>query len=176
MRLHRNALLPFAAAAAMLLATGGGADAQKMFGRGGSANIGGMRGGDSGYRGGGYRGGGYRNGWVGGYFGNNLPGIAPGVVQTFEGGDINDDSPGPRRTRQARRNSGAPPANERRMVPDEVVIEIANSVSTRQIDALQPAPSQPYRIADLSTVRHDVVPLAHPGPPLGGHGGARAGS
>ena len=137
MRLHRNALLAFAAAAAMLLAAGGAADAQKMFGRGGSANIGVMRGGDGGYRGGGYRGGGYRNGWVGGYFGNNLPGIAPGVVQTFEGGDIDDDSPGPRRTRQARRNSGAPPANERRMVPDEVVIEIANSVSARQIDALQ---------------------------------------
>ena len=50
MRLHRNALLPFAAAAAMLPATADDADAQKMFGRGGSANIGVMRGGDGGYR------------------------------------------------------------------------------------------------------------------------------
>ena len=30
-----------------------------------------------------------------------------------------------------------PPANERRLVPDEVVIEIANSVSPQNIDALQ---------------------------------------
>ncbi len=161
-----------------LLAAGGGADAQKMFSRGGSANIGVMRGGDSGYRGGGYRGGGYRNGWVGGCFGNNLPGIAPGVVQTFEGGDIDDrQSRAAAAAPGAAQSSGAPPANERRMVPDEVVIEIANSVSAAaDRRAAAPAPSHPHRIADLSTVRHDVVPLAHSRPPLGGHGGARAGS
>ena len=33
--------------------------------------------------------------------------------------------------------SGAPSANERRLVPDEVVIEIANSARPQQIDALQ---------------------------------------
>ena len=134
MRLHRNGLLAFAAATATLLMAGGAADAQKVFSRGGSQSIGTMRGGDGGYRGG-YHGGG--RSYIGGYFGSPLIGIAPGVVQTFEGGDIDYDSPGPRRSRQARRNSGAPAANERRMVPDEVVIEIANSVSPLRIDALR---------------------------------------
>ena len=43
------------------------------------------------------------------------------------------------RHQQANRRgaSGAPPANERRLVPDEVVIELPNSVSTQQVDALQ---------------------------------------
>jgi len=132
MRLHRNALLAFATAT--LLMAAGGASAQKMFSRGGSQSVGIVRGGDGGYRGGGYPHG--NRGWVGGYFGGNVQGIAPGVVQTFEGGDIDDDSPGPRRSRQARRNSDAPAANERRLVPDEVVIEIANSVSSQRIDAL----------------------------------------
>ena len=48
--------------------------------------------------------------------------------------------PGPGRQpqRTSRRGpSGAPPANERRLVPDEVVIEIANSVSAQAITALQ---------------------------------------
>jgi subtilisin family serine protease len=38
---------------------------------------------------------------------------------------------------QRRSASGAPGANERRLVPDEVVIELSNSVNTQQIDALQ---------------------------------------
>ncbi|HZD91123.1 MAG TPA: S8 family serine peptidase, partial [Pseudolabrys sp.] len=41
----------------------------------------------------------------------------------------------PRRT--AQRPNGVPPAGETRLVPDEVVIEVANSVSARQIAALQ---------------------------------------
>jgi hypothetical protein len=106
-----------------------------MFSRGGSQSTGIVRGGDGGSRGG-YHGGGYRNGWVGGYFGSNLPGIAPGVVQTFEGGDIDDDRPGPRRPRPARRNSGAPAANAQSMMPGEVVVEMANSVSLQRVDAL----------------------------------------
>ena len=49
-----------------------------------------------------------------------------------------DDGPRGRSQRSGnRRASGAPPAGERRMVPDEVVIEIANSVSPQTIDALQ---------------------------------------
>jgi len=135
MRLHRNALLTFAAVTAALLAAAGAADAQKMFSRGGSANVGVVRGGDGGYHGG-YHGGG--RSYIGGYFGAPLVGTAPGVVQTFEGGDVVDDGNGPpRRTRQTRRNSSAPAANERRMVPDEVILEIANSVSSQQIEALQ---------------------------------------
>jgi len=45
----------------------------------------------------------------------------------------------PARPQQANRQgvSGAPPANERRLVPDEVVIELSNSASTQQVDALQ---------------------------------------
>ncbi len=44
--------------------------------------------------------------------------------------------PPPQRTTR-RSPSGAPPAGERRLVPDEVVIELANSVRPQQIDALQ---------------------------------------
>jgi subtilisin family serine protease len=59
-------------------------------------------------------------------------------VQTFESGDVIDNTSGPpRRPRQARRNSNAPAANEHRMVPNEVIIELANSVSQQQIEALQ---------------------------------------
>lgn len=44
----------------------------------------------------------------------------------------------PPQQRTVRRSpSGAPPAGERRLVPDEVVIELANSVRPQQIDALQ---------------------------------------
>ena len=135
MRLHRNGPLAFAVAAAMLLAVSGAADAQKTFSRSGSQSIGIVRGGDGGYRGGGYNGG-YRNGWGGGHFGGSLIGIAPGAVQTFDGGVIDDGNPGPRRSRQARGNSGVPVANERRLVPDEVVIAIANSVGPQRIDTL----------------------------------------
>jgi subtilisin family serine protease len=136
MRAHRNAILCIAALATLILAAADAAFAQRIFSRGPSSNIGAsgpLRGG--GY--GGYRGG-YRNSWTGGYFGGTLPGLAPSVVQTFEGGDIDDDGPGPRRPRQTRRaSSGAPSANERRLVPNEVVIEVVNSVSSQQIDALQ---------------------------------------
>jgi hypothetical protein len=135
MRAHRNAILCIAAVATLILVAADVAFAQRVFSRGPSSNIG-----VSGpLRGGGYYGGGgYRGGWAGGYFGGTLPGFAPGVVQKFEGGDIDDDGPGPRRPRQTRRAlSGAPSANERRLVPDEVVIEIANSVSLQRIDALQ---------------------------------------
>ncbi len=134
MRLHRSALLAFAAVAATLIVASDAAYAQKVFSRGGPPSVGVVRGG--GY--GGYRGRGYRNGWAGGYYGGYLPGIAPGVLQTYEGGDIVDDGNGPLNPRRPqRRASGAPSANERRLVPDEVVIEVANSVSPQQIDALQ---------------------------------------
>ena len=63
--------------------------------------------------------------------------LPPGFGPIIEGGDIDDtgNGPGPRRTQRG--TSGVPSANERRLVPDEVVVEIANSVSPQQIDALQ---------------------------------------
>ena len=50
---------------------------------------------------------------------------------------IDDDPSNSRRQTNRRGASGAPPADERRLVPDEVVIELSNSVSTQQVDALQ---------------------------------------
>ena len=134
MRGYRNATLCIAAIATLILATADAAFAQRVFGRGPSPNIGVARGG-------GYNGGrNYRRSYVSGNFMGTLPGYSPGIVQDIEGGDIDEPAPGSRRPtrRSARRGaSGAPAANERRLVPDEVVIELANSVSPQQIDALQ---------------------------------------
>jgi subtilisin family serine protease len=66
--------------------------------------------------------------------------IPPGDGQFIDDGAING---GPQRPSQPPQRaadlgpSGAPPANERRLVPDEVVIEISNSVSAETIDTLQ---------------------------------------
>jgi subtilisin family serine protease len=142
MRTHRNALLCLAAVATLTAASLGGAFAQKFNSRGPTPNIGasGPRGPSGGnYGGGGYYGGsGYRGpGW-----GGVVPGVLMGVPQYYPPGSgpyVDDggfDGGGPQRT--ARRGpSGAPPANERRLVSDEVVAEISNSVSTQQIEALQ---------------------------------------
>ncbi len=43
----------------------------------------------------------------------------------------------PRRAAQNRGPSGAPPAGETRLIPDEVLIEVPNSVNARQVTALQ---------------------------------------
>jgi len=128
----RTALLCLTAA---LIVTSDGVFAQKMSGRGPSPNAGmskppaapdGPRGGD------GYPGGGHR--------GPRWGGVVPGIAVGYPAGSyIIDDGPsGPRRTQANRRGaSGAPPANERRLVPDEVVIELPNSISTQQVEALQ---------------------------------------
>lgn len=142
MRLPRSALLCVAAVAALALAAGDAAPAQRVFSRGGATNIGVVRGG--GYRGG-YSGGGGRS-YTSGYFAPPLIGVPPVVVQTDEGGDI-DDGPRPRRRHVRRASSGAPAANERRLVPNEVVVEVANSVSPQQIDALQ----RRHRLTRLET-------------------------
>jgi subtilisin family serine protease len=99
------------------------------------------RGGD--YRGGGYRGsGGYRGG--GGFRGPGFGVVVPGILSAIPPGgqyvDPGDDTPrGPNRPQRAaqRSNSGVPPANERRYVPDEVVLAVSNNVSPAQIDALE---------------------------------------
>ncbi|HET9716189.1 MAG TPA: S8 family serine peptidase [Pseudolabrys sp.] len=131
--------------AALSIASVESASAQKG-GRGFSPNIGMSRPGGPVGRpdGGGHHGGGHRGpGWGG---------VVPGIILSvppryspngpFIDDETTDDGPpgrAPRRSRQANRRgpSGAPPANERRLVPDEVVIELANSVSNQQIDSLQ---------------------------------------
>jgi len=147
MRLPRSALLCVAAAAALALAAGDAALAQRVFSRGGATNIGVVRGG--GYRGG-YSGGGGRS-YTSGYFAPPLIGVPPVVVD--------DDGPGPWRRQVRRAPSGAPAANERRLVPDEVVVEVANSVSPQQIDALQRRhrlirlEAQTFRLSGATLVR-----------------------
>src|SRR6185312_2332868 len=134
MRLRQTALICLVATLA--LAPTDGAHAQK-FNRGPSSNIGVSRppgGPDGPSRGGGV----FHNGGFG------WGGIVPGIVMTVPQGYpddvfIDDGQAGPRRPQQSTRRgpSGAPPTNERRLVPDEVVIELSNSVSAQQIDALQ---------------------------------------
>jgi subtilisin family serine protease len=129
MRAHHSVRL-LAAIAALTLATADAAFAQKAPSRGPSSNIGvrAPQRGDGGYHGGGIYGRSYRSGY-----------FAPRVGPVFEEDDIDDGGPQgiSRRTQRSARRSGAPAANERRLVPDEVVIEVANSVSLQQIAALQ---------------------------------------
>jgi subtilisin family serine protease len=117
----------------------------------------------SGPRGGGYQGGGYNGGRIyGGNYGSGYSrgggwGLAGPAVPmadpqeippdggqfiddgAIDNGAINGGPQGPSQPRQraSRRPSGVPPANERRLVPDEVVIEVSNSVSAQTIDELQ---------------------------------------
>lgn len=154
MRARRNALLSLAAIAALSLATADIASAQKYPSRG-TPNINATRppvvtqpttpkpprGGGGHHGGGGYRG----PGW-----GAVVPGIImaiPSMAPPAADGPFIDDGTviedidrPPRRQQQQqpnRRASNAPPANERRLVPDEVVIELRNTVTPQQIDALQ---------------------------------------
>jgi hypothetical protein len=96
---------------------------------------------NGGYSGGGYYGGGnYRRVYGPGYFSGGVQPLAPDDIQIIDNGSI-DNPPqnqnlAPQRTTQ-RNQSGAPPANERRMVPDEVVIELSNTLSAQQVNALQ---------------------------------------
>ncbi len=134
MRALRNGLLCLAAAATLTLAALDGASAQKLPGRGAAPNIGvGRPMAPTGLAPTGLRG-----GW-----GAAVPGLIMAIPQTgaLRGGQIIDNAPQDRRRppqRTTRRGpSGAPPANERRLVPDEVLIEVANSVSPQTIDVLQ---------------------------------------
>src|SRR5262245_51772470 len=126
MRMQRPVLICLIAAAAVLSTD---AHAQKIFSRGPSPDVGRPVGPGGG---GGFRG----PGW-----GAVVPGIIMAVPQgyTSAGPVIDDNLPSHRRPQQANRQrpSGAPPANERRFVPDEVVIELSNSASAQQVDTLQ---------------------------------------
>src|SRR5674476_933010 len=131
MRTHRNAILCIAAVATLILVAADVAFAQRVFSRGPSSNIGagGPARGDRGYRGGGW--GGPRVLLAG-------PPMGPPGGPYIDGGDDVPQGAGRPPQRSTRRGpSGAPAANERRLVADEVVIEVANSVSPQQIDALQ---------------------------------------
>ena len=137
---HRDALLLITAFAALTLA--GNAFAQNRFN---SQSPGIDRAppsrGDGGYRGSGFHPGYPSRGWRG-------PGIIVAVPQASPQPYVEDDTVvverprhkrhhKPQRSARRRGPSGAPPAGEHRYVPDEVVIEVANSVSARQINALQ---------------------------------------
>lgn len=61
----------------------------------------------------------------------------PGPPPSFSGRGSPPPSGQPPRQQTRRAGSGVPPAGERRMVPDEVVIEIASSVTPQRIQALQ---------------------------------------
>ena len=111
--------------------------------RGGQDGGTGSRGGDHNGHHGGYPGG-HFGGWggIGGVI-MTLPQAPPPERVIDE-----DDAPVVRRShraqrpqrppqRTARRASGAPPSGERRFVPDEVVLELHNTVSERQIQTLQ---------------------------------------
>jgi hypothetical protein len=134
--MKRTALLCLAAIATLTLASLDGAFAQKAFTRApGAAPVPsrGGGGGSDGYRGGGNFGG----------LGAAIPGVLMAIPQMVppQGGPYIDDTPqGQRRPPQnsARRGpSGVPPANERRIVPDEVVVELPNTFSPQALDALQ---------------------------------------
>jgi hypothetical protein len=145
MRAYRHALLCLATAATLSWAAPDGAFAQK-YNSGGASRMDtvrptGPR--DGGYQGGGRdggrRGGGYRPG-----YGAGIPGIMvaipPGGGRFIDDGTIDGVPQGrraPSRRTTRRGPSGAPPANERRMVPDEVLIKVAGSVTPQQINALQ---------------------------------------
>lgn len=138
MLIKRNAMLCLAAVAMLLaapLSIDGAAQAQQY--RGGKPVTGNSGGGG----GGGFRG----PGW-----GVVVPGIImaiPHLVPPPQDREIYDDGPVQTQPRQPRRPppqsaarrgaSGVPAANERRLVPDEVVIELRNTVRPQQIDALQ---------------------------------------
>ena len=128
---HRNAILCIAAVATLILAAADAAFAQKVFSRGSSSNIGagGPSRGDGGYRGG---------GWDGPAVLMAIPQMGPSGRQYIDDdGDVPQGAGRPPQRSTLRGPSGVPAANERRLVPDEVVIEVANSVSPQQIDALQ---------------------------------------
>ncbi len=156
MRVQRLALLLAAGVAVVSFDLSAGAFAQTgFFGRGGGGFHAGAFGGGNRDRGG------YGNGgrkWDGPRRhrgGLRGPGIVVAIPPTGGGRFIDDDTADepadhrhrarhhkrhtPRRavTQRRRGPSGAPPAGEQRLVPDEVLIEVSNSVSQRQINTLR---------------------------------------
>jgi subtilisin family serine protease len=128
MRMYHSALLSLIAAAALIVAADA-AFAQKVFSRTPAASVSAPSRGGGGYNGGG--------GFRGPGFGVLVPGILSAIPRGGQYVDPGDDTPN-QPQRSARRNNGnLPPANERRYVPDEVVLAISNNVTPAQIDAVQ---------------------------------------
>jgi hypothetical protein len=144
MTARRPALLCLAMLLALGIADGASAQSLKSVGVSRPPSAPPSRGGGSGGGGGGYHGGGGFGGWggvVGGII-TAIPQMTPPPGRFVDDGTvIDDDGPPPANRRPpqraTRRASHAPPAGERRMVPDEVVIELRDSATPRQIDALQ---------------------------------------
>ena len=126
-------------------------------GGGGGRNDGG---GNRGNGGGGFGGGGFGGGFGAGLGAAGVLMAIPGMIPPA-GAQVVDDPAidMPRQTRQAPRQqqpqqrttrnrpSGVPPAGEQRMVPDEVVLEIPNTMSPAQLTALQ----QRFRLTRLES-------------------------
>jgi subtilisin family serine protease len=167
MRMQKNTLLFLGIAAMLAMASIGDAMAQKY--NAGASHIGRQAPPAAPSGGGGSRGGGSRGpGW-----GAAIPGIimaipqfvpesAPADGRFIDDGMIDDDGPRRRRPPQQttrRGPSGAPPANERRLVPDEIVIELRNTATPQQIEALQNRhrltriESQPSRLSGTTMYR-----------------------
>jgi len=143
MRAHRTAFL-LIATVALVSAAWTGAKAQKGFSRGSAVvarpnNPTPMRGGNPG-------------GHVGGWHG-------PVIVVPSGRQFINDGSPSSRRRNAQRESNGAPPAGERRFVPDEVLVALANAVTPAQVNALQrrhrltPIEQQTFQLAGTTLLR-----------------------
>lgn len=126
----------------------------------GGGNMGGGRNGGGNYGGGGHRGGGGFGGGFGAGLGAGVLMAIPGMIPPAGGQQYVDDPADyqqPVRQSQPRQQqpqraanrgpSGVPPANERRMVPDEVVLEIPNTVTPAQINTLQ----QRFRLTRLES-------------------------
>jgi subtilisin family serine protease len=165
MRAQRNVLLLIAAAATLSVVSAGSAGAQNRLSNSGFLNSHISKPPmpthptlpppvhDGGHHGGWHPGG----GWHG-------PGI---VVVAPPPREVIVDSPPervPHRAKRSRRPrqrttvtqrgpSGVPPAGENRYIPDEVVIEVANSVSAAQIDALQ----NRFRLTRIDSYRFDLA-------------------
>jgi subtilisin family serine protease len=114
----------------------------------GSGNMGGGRNGGGNYGGGGHRGGGGFGGIATGLGAAAVIMSLPGMIPPAGGQVVDDPIDYQQPVRQAPRQqqpqratnggpSGVPPQNERRMVPDEVVLEIPNTVTPAQINTLQ---------------------------------------
>lgn len=131
LRMQRTALL-LIAAVALAAASGGGAQAQKTSGRGGPQTFNGGRTGVSTMPHGSGSGGGRISINHGGLLDGPGISVTPGP-QFIDNGPINGDTPRRLRQRNAQRGGNGTPGNQ---VPDEVVVEIDNSVTPAQIDAL----------------------------------------
>jgi len=147
----RRTLLTLTAAVALLAASGPDVFAQKAFSRGPATNArfsaspSVSRGGPGAFDGG-------RRGDYGG--GAHMMGPGFTVIDPGRPATIDDRGPqGPAPRRAVSRSATTTAANERRLVPDEVLIEVANSVSDQTINALQ----RRHRLTRLESQRFQLA-------------------